>query len=125
LNTAAGQVRAYAYAHNAPLPEAGSFNELVLSEVILRERNAKFAEMRILIRLLGGIAGLPESGIEHYLETYKEELYQLRYNSKYRTATDRWKKKVRAEADTEARLMARIERMTEVDSVKDVSKRNG
>jgi molybdopterin-biosynthesis enzyme MoeA-like protein len=124
LNTAAGQVRAYAYAHNAPLPEAGSFNELVLSEVILRERNAKFAEVALMTRLLGAVAGASEASINQYLETYKEELYQLRYNSKYRTATDRRKTQVRAAAAREARLMSRIERMTE-DDVKDTSTRNG
>jgi molybdopterin-biosynthesis enzyme MoeA-like protein len=106
------------------LPEAGSFNELVLSEVILRERNAKFAEVALMTRLLGAVAGASEASINQYLETYKEELYQLRYNSKYRTATDRRKTQVRAAAAREARLMSRIERMTE-DDVKDTSTRNG
>jgi hypothetical protein len=112
LNTAAGQIRAYAYAHNAPLPETGSFHEQVLAESILRERNLQYAGMGLIARLLGLIGGLSDKVVQFHMDQYKEELYQLRYNSKYVTATERWRQMMRNKAQHEARLMERVANMT-------------
>jgi hypothetical protein len=101
--------------HGAPLPETGSFHEQVLSEVILRERNAQFAAVALMAKLISRIGGLADNELLHNLDLYKEELFQLRYNSRYRTATERWKQKMRNEAQKEAKLMERIANMTAED----------
>lgn len=101
--------------HGAPLPETGSFHEQVLSEVILRERNERFAAVALVSKILAHMGSVPDKLLEHYLGLYKEELFQLRYNSHYTTASERWRKKMRDEAQREARLMERVANMTVED----------
>jgi hypothetical protein len=71
--------------HNAPLPKSGSFQERLLSEVIIRERNAQYAMVSLFARLLGASAGLGQKTLGILLEEYREELYQLRYNPRYKS----------------------------------------
>lgn len=108
-------MRAYAYMHGAPLPETGSFPEEVLAESILRERNLQLAGVSLIARLIARIGGMADKELLHYLDMYKEELFQLRYNSRYVSATERWKMKIRKEAEKNAQIFERLERMTVKD----------
>lgn len=110
-----GHTRAYAYVRGAPLPAGGSFQEQMLSETILRERNEKYTLVSLFARLLGTLAGFKSDDVDTILEMYKEELYQFRYNSGY--VTQRKKRKV-TEAANEAVIanqFRRLENMTVTD----------
>ena len=110
-----GHTRAYAYVHNAPLPKGGSFQEQLLAESILRERNEKFTLVSLFVRMLGVIAGLKSKDIDDLLESYKEELYQFRYNFEYTTRRERRSAEEAAEAINIARMFKRLEAMTVED----------
>jgi hypothetical protein len=101
--------------HNAPLPPVGSFQERIVSEGILREKNEKFSLVSLFVRLLGTIGNVNEKALDDWLDEYKEELYQLRYNSKYRTTRQRRIMEAVKRAAEEARLMQKVERMTVKD----------
>lgn len=72
----------------------------------------QFASVGLIARLIGLIGNIPDKVLQLHMDLYKEELYQLRYNSKYVSATDRWRKTMRDKAQHEARLMERIANMT-------------
>jgi len=112
LNAATGQVRAYAFLHNAPLPDAGSFQERLLNEVIVRERNAQFAMVSLMARLLGTIAGIQPKSMVLLLEEYREELFQLRYNPRYRSVSRVLADMEMSKAAEETRMMRRVAAMT-------------
>ena len=115
MNSAAGHVRTYAYMHNAPLPPTGSFQERLLFETILREKNEKFAVVSLFARLLGVGMTIGDSAVDDLLDEYKEELYQLRYNYKYETSKKRRIILQVQKASEQARQMRRIEQMTVTD----------
>ena len=115
LNSAAGHTRAYALLHGAPLPHPGSFKERVLAESILRERNEKFTLVSLFIRVLGATGKLEDKVISDLLEEYKEELYQFRYNSKYKSIRERVVAREARKADEMARIMSKVDKMTVTD----------
>lgn len=115
MNSAAGHVRSYAYMHNAPLPPTGSFQERLLFESILREKNEKFSVVSLLVRVISAGFGLKDDSVDGLLEEYKEELYQLRYNSKYKSSKQRRILDQVRKAAEQARMMRKIEQMTVSD----------
>lgn len=115
MNSAAGHVRAYAYLHNAPLPPFGSFQERLLFESILREKNEKFSSITLFARLLGAGFNLKDEAVDSLLEEYKEELYQLRYNYKYVTGKQKRITEHVNRAAEQARYMRKLEQMTVSD----------
>ena len=105
-------MRSYAYMHNAPLPPTGSFQERLLFENILREKNEKFSVVSLLIRVISAGFGLKDDVVDGLLDEYKEELYQLRYNSKYKSSKQRRILDQVRKASDQARMMRKIEQMT-------------
>jgi len=101
--------------HNAPLPPTGSFQERLLFETILREKNEKFAVVSMFARLIGAGFNLKDSAVDELLDEYKEELYQLRYNYKYETSKHRRVIQHVQKAAEQARQMRRLEQMTVTD----------
>ena len=97
-----------------PLPPLGSFQERILSEMLIRERNEKFAHTALLATLLGKISGLDPKIIGGLLEEYREELYRLRYNSKYVTVAQKELSSRVACAERERRLMDHLEKITKI-----------
>lgn len=118
-------MRAYAYAHGSPLPEAGSFQEQLLSESIARERHVKFSEVSLFATLLGKGLGINDQYIELMLEGFREELYQLRYNSKYKTARRRFTDTRMKKAREQDRLFRKLDAMTAIDTPPEVVKEKG
>jgi len=101
--------------HNAPLPPTGSFQERLLFESILRDKNEKYAVVTLLVRVLAAGFNLKAEPVDNLLEEYKEELYQLRYNSKYKSSRQRRILDQVRKAAEQARMMRRIEQMTVSD----------
>lgn len=101
--------------HNAPLPPTGSFQERLLFESILREKNEKYAVVSLFIRVLASGLNLKADVVDGLLEEYKEELYQLRYNSKYKSSRQRRILDEVRKAAEQARMMRRVEQMTVTD----------
>jgi hypothetical protein len=101
--------------HNAPLPPTGSFQERLLFESILREKNEKYAVVSLFIRVLASGLNLKADAVDGLLEEYKEELYQLRYNSKYKSSRQRRILDEVRKAAEQARMMRRVEQMTVTD----------
>jgi hypothetical protein len=101
--------------HNAPLPPTGSFQERLLFETILREKNEKFAIVSMFARLIGAGFNIKDAAIDELLEEYKEELYQLRYNYKYETSKHRRVVQHVQRAAEQARQMRKLEQMTVTD----------
>jgi hypothetical protein len=97
------------------LPEAGSFQEQLLSEAIVRERNAQFAMVALFARLLGAMAGVQPKMMHVLLEEYREELYQLRYNPKYRTISKVLVEEEMSKVAEETRLMRKVAALTVSD----------
>lgn len=58
---------------------------------------------------------VPDNYVNHLLEKYKEELYQLRYNFRYESVDARWLKNRLHEEFERDRLMQRLEAMTAPD----------
>jgi hypothetical protein len=112
LTSAAGQSRAYALLHGLPLPTIGTFESRLLSEVIYRERSEKYAFAKLLVRLLAPATGLSEEAQYLTLMEYAEELFQLRYNSKYVPVLQRRVREVRNMRLEEERLLSKVEKMT-------------
>ena len=102
--------------HNAPLPESGSFQEKLLAEVIIRERNGQFAMVSLFGRLLGAIAGIQPKLMTTLLEEYREELFQLRYNPRYRSISRTLAEEEMSKVAEETRLMRRVAAMTVSDT---------
>ena len=107
-----GQARAQSVLRGAPLPPLGSFQERVLTDLLLRERNEKFAFAALICQLAMVAGNIPPGVAKDLLDEYQEELYQLRYNSKYKTVKERRIAKSVAEAEEKARLLARLDRIT-------------
>lgn len=123
MNSATGHVRAFAFLHNAPLPESGSFQERLLSEVIIRERNAQFAMVSLFGRLLGTIAGVDSKVLAMLLEEYREELFQLRYNPRYKSVSRAVAEEEMSKAAEETRMMRRVAAMTVTDADLDAARK--
>lgn len=81
-------------------------------ESVLREKNERFAVVSLFATLLGMIGGLKDKVVDGLLEEYKEELYQLKYNSKYKTVRQRTISRLVAKAAEEARLLRKVESMS-------------
>jgi len=101
--------------HNAPLPPTGSFQERLLFETILREKNEKFAVVSMFARLIGAGLKVNDTAVDELLDEYKEELYQLRYNYKYETGKHRRVVQHVQKAAEQARQMRKLEQMTVTD----------
>jgi len=124
LNSATGHVRAYAFLHNAPLPTSGSFQERLLSEVIIRERNAQFAMVSLFGRLLAAGAGVDGKTLTMLLEEYREELFQLRYNPRYTTISKVIAEREMSKVAEETRLMRKVAALTVSDEELSTFRRN-
>lgn len=97
------------------MPDAGSFQEQLLSEAIVRERNAQFSVVALFARLLGAMAGVDPKMMHVLLEEYREELYQLRYNPKYRTISKVLVEQEMSKVAEETRLMRKVAALTVSD----------
>ena len=78
-------------------------------ETQLREKNEKFAMVSLFATLLGHMGGINDKLVDNLLEEYKEELYQLRYNSKYKTVRQRLISTMVSKAAEESRLLRKVE----------------
>ena len=97
----------------APLPPLGSFQERIASELLMRERNEKFACVALFAKLLGEMGKVDVNVIGNLLEEYGEELYQLRYNLKYKNVHQRTISKIVAAKEERSRLMNKLDELTE------------
>ena len=94
------------------LPQLGSFEYFLLSEQLRREREEKVAHARLMATIAGRGAGLEQNEIDELVEEYAEAVYQLKYNSKYRSALSRkWEAKI-AERSMEMDLLEKVSQMT-------------
>jgi hypothetical protein len=84
-------------------------------ETIIREKNEKFSLVTLFARLLGIIGKIDQNILNDSLEEYREELYQLKYNFRYRSIKDRRIQEKLREAKRTAKLMERLEQMTVTD----------
>lgn len=66
-------------------------------------------------RLLGSIAGVQPKVMTTLLEEYREELYQLRYNPRYRSVSRVLADEEMSKVAEETRLMRRVAAMTVTD----------
>jgi hypothetical protein len=98
--------------HGLSLPSTGTFESQLLSEVIYRERTEKYAFAKLLTRLLGAAAGMSSETQHLHLMEYAEELFQLRYNSKYVPVVQRTLRKARDVRAEEQRILRKVEAMT-------------
>lgn len=112
MTSATGQSRAYALLHGLPLPTIGTFESRLLSESIFRERSEKYAFAKLMVRLLAPMSGMSEEAQYLSLMEYAEDLFQLRYNSKYVPVLQRRLREVRNMRLEEARLLSKVEKMT-------------
>ncbi len=78
----------------------------------MRERNEKYAFATLMVKLLGGIAGYDNKIQQSLLESYGEELYQLRYNSEYQTRRARDLIDVVRKAEAQSKLLDKLDRLT-------------
>ncbi len=101
------------------MPPLGSFQERLVSEAILREKNEKFAMVSLFATLISAVGNLDNSVVDDLLEEYKEELYQLKYNFKYTRVRQRRITERVSKAAEEARLMKRLEAMTYKETTPD------
>jgi len=101
--------------HNAPLPPTGSFQERLLFESILRDKNERFSVVSLFVRVIAAGFNLKNEAVDGMLDEYKEELYQLRYNSKYKSSKSRRIHDQVKKAAEQARQMRKIEQMTVSD----------
>ena len=101
--------------HGAPLPDAGSFQEQLLGEYIAREKHERFALVSLFATLVGKGLGISDKFLDLVLEDYREELYQLRYNSKYKTARKRHRDERMQKAKEQERLFRKLDAMTAVE----------
>lgn len=77
----------------------------------------------LFARLLGTIAGLQPKSMVLLLEEYREELYQLRYNPRYRSIGRVLAEQEMSKAAEETRLMRRVAAMTISDEELEESRR--
>lgn len=98
--------------HGLPLPKTGTFKSRLLSEAIFRERSEKYAFAKMLVKLLGPMAGLNAEEQYLTLTEYAEELFQLRYNSKYVPVLRRRVQQIRNVHLEEERLLSKVAKMT-------------
>lgn len=68
--------------------------------------------MRMLVRMLGPLTNMSEEGQYLTLMEYAEELFQLRYNSKYVPIFHRRVQEIKNVRLEEARLLSKVEKMT-------------
>ena len=107
--------------HGAPLPKPGSFQERLLSESILRERNERMAFITAIVKMLTLVGGVNPEAAQEILEDYREELYQFRYNYRYETYSTKLSTYRRQEQLETHRMMQRLEAMTvEDDDIKQI-----
>jgi len=66
-----------------PLPPLGSFENRVLEEMFQRDRQEKYEFAVLLSRLFYLAFGIKEESVVDVLEQYREEVFQLNYNSRY------------------------------------------
>lgn len=81
----------------------------------MRERNSQFAVVSLFARLLGAMAGVQPKMMHILLEEYREELYQLRYNPKYRTISRVLVEEEMSKVAEETRLMRKVAALTVSD----------
>jgi hypothetical protein len=98
--------------HGLPLPTIGTFESRLLSEVIYRERAEKYGFAKLLTKLLAPISGISEEGQYLLLMEYAEEVFQLKYNSKYVPVLHQKLQKIRNIRQEEERLLRKVAKMT-------------
>lgn len=101
-------MRAYALSHGLPLPPSGSFKEQLLAEAIFRERYEKYTLVSLFARLLTASGAVKDEYVNLLLEDYREELFQLKYNSKYKTAIERKLTEMVRKKTSDSELLAKV-----------------
>jgi hypothetical protein len=96
----------------APLPPLGSFQERLAYEALLREKNERFAMVSLFASLLGAVGGLNNRLVDSLLDEYKEELYQLHYNSKYETVHQRLVAAATKKVNEEVRMLQKVDSLS-------------
>jgi hypothetical protein len=78
----------------------------------LRERAEKYAFAKVLVKMLAPLSGMSPENQYFVLMEYAEELFQLRYNSKYVSAAQERISAIRNVRLEEERLLRKVERLT-------------
>lgn len=95
-----------------PLPRLGSFEYFVLSEGLRRERTEKVAFAKMVGSILGAGIGVEKDEIDTFVQEYAEEVFQLKYNYKYKSALARKLAEKVEQRVMEQQLLDRVNRMT-------------
>jgi hypothetical protein len=98
------------------LPPRGSAQDKILEEIHLREREERFTLVALFARILGLGLNMREDTLGAMLNTYRDELTQVRYTPAYAAYLRRRKaavvsKKIRKQLDDDT-LFKRLEGMT-------------
>ena len=77
-----------------------------------RERNEKVAFARMLCGIVGKAFGLKYSEVQPFIQDYAEEVFQLKYNYKYKTARAKALVEKITKQSEDSRLLAKVAAMT-------------
>lgn len=110
-----GKVRAYAFYKGYPFPPRGSFQERVVSQMVVRERNEKMAFARLLTLASTAGRGVKAEIVGDFLEEYREEVTQEKYNIGYQSLREKLALKRTQKAATDAQRLAKVAEMTVTD----------
>lgn len=113
-----GQCRLYCIIHGVPLPPLGSFAYNLLFEGIRRERMEKVAFAKFLGNFLGPMSGLSEKKVMLNVAEYAEEIFQLKYNWKYKALRTRIAQEKQIAHNEDLRILRRVAAMTVTEDMK-------
>lgn len=104
------------------LPARGSVRDELLKELLVRERNEKFAVVNMLVNMLAAGLQLKPEGVGDMLESYRQELTQERYlPSMLGVARRKAKAKVRQQKQ-DSQLLKKLDSFTVEDEPVPVKK---
>lgn len=95
-----------------PLPPLGSFEERILEEMFQRGRQEKYEFAVLVARLFYLAFGIREESVVDVLEQYREEVFQLNYNSKYVPFRKLRKEEVRRKQMRDLELLKKVSNLS-------------
>ena len=102
-------------ARGVQLAPRGSSKDVILQEVVRRERNEKFSLVSMLANLIGKIAGFSPVQIEGMIDLYTLELYQEGYRPSVVAALRNARTKRRQKSTKDNKLLEKVEKFTVSD----------
>ena len=107
-----GNLRATLAARGVALSPRGSARDILLQEVVRRERNEKFSLVSILTTLVGRATGFNAAQIDGMLDLYTLELFQSGYNPSAATSLREARKSRLNKVTQDRKLLEKVERFT-------------